>query len=662
MNQRFGKRHQLAALCLSLIVLSLQLFFSVRRESQTWDEANHIFAGYRSWTHADFGLNPEHPPLLKLLATAPLLPLQPKSPALEERFFKEDAFLRGKEFLYQNDADKILARTRATAAILTLLTALVVFFATREMFGTGAAFVALALLAFDPNLLAHGALITTDVGLACFMSLSVYLFYRFVKAPSVLRLIVTGVAVGLVLAVKQTGLLVLPILFLLSVCEIVFKRTLGRHALKLLGSLVIITLIGFLVLWSFYGFRYAARPDGLQLNPPLAEYVQGLKPYEAWPISTAAGFHLLPESYLYGLVDVKLTANYYTSYVLGKVYAHGVWFYFPVAFLIKSTVGVLALFLVSLFVIVTRRLNHGREILFLTVPVTFYLIVAMTVGMNIGVRHILVVYVFLYVLIGGAAWALMQKSRKWVYAVGVLLLAHAVSSLMAFPNYIPYANELWGGPSQTNKYLTDSNSDWGQQLKSVAQYLEQRGVKECWFVYFAAGVAEPSYYGIPCKPLPTLNTLWLNEQIEVPSSIDGPVLISASNLSGLEFGPGPLDPYGQFKSIQPTAVIDCGVFVFDGKFDMSLAAAISKVQKAQNLAAAKHLDQALQEAEAAIALAPDSINTQLALGDILLELGQPLQARARYERALELAKTIEPEFQVRSIPNIEEKLGAIKGQ
>lgn len=662
MYQRFGKRHQLAALCLSLIVLSLQLFFSVRRESQTWDEANHIFAGYRSWTHADFGLNPEHPPLLKLLATAPLLPLQPKSPVLEERFFKEDAFLRGKEFLYQNDADKILARTRTTAAILTLLTALVVFFATREMFGTGAAFVALALLAFDPNLLAHGALITTDVGLACFMSLSVYLFYRFVKAPSVLRLIVTGVAVGLVLAVKQTGLLVLPILFLLSVCEIVFKRTLGRHALKLLGSLVIITLIGFLVLWSFYGFRYAARPDGLQLNPPLAEYVQGLKPYEAWSISTAAGFHLLPESYLYGLVDVKLTANYYTSYVLGKVYAHGVWFYFPVAFLIKSTVGVLALFLVSLFVIVTRRLNHGREILFLTVPATFYLIVAMTVGMNIGVRHILVVYVFLYVLIGGAAWALMQKSRKWVYAVGVLLLAHAVSSLMAFPNYIPYANELWGGPSQTNKYLTDSNSDWGQQLKSVAQYLEQRGVKECWFVYFAAGVAEPSYYGIPCKPLPTLNTLWLNEQIEVPNSIDGPVLISASNLSGLEFGPGPLDPYGQFKSIQPTAVIDFGVFVFDGRFDMSLAAAISKVQKAQNLAAAKHLDQALQEAEAAIALAPDSINTQLALGDILLELGQPLQARARYERALELAKTIEPEFQVRSVPNIEEKLGAIKGQ
>jgi len=592
---------------------------------------------------------------VKLLATAPLLRSQPKVPVLEERFFKEDAFLRGKEFLYENDADQILARTRMAAATLTLLTAIVIFFGTREMFGTGAAFIALTLLAFDPNLLAHGALITTDVGLACFMFLSVYMFYRFLKSPSALRLIAAGASVGLVLAVKHTGLLILPILFLLALCHILTEK-IGRHALKTLGSLALIALIGWVVLWSFYRFRYDARPNGLQLNPPLAEYIKGLEPHEAWPIAAAARFHILPESYLYGLADVRLTANYYTSYVLGKVYAHGVWFYFPVAFLIKSTIGVLALLLLSLGIVVTHRLNLQREIVFLVVPVIFYLLVALTVGMNIGVRHILVVYVFLYVLIGGAAWALMRKSRKWAYAVGLLLLIHVASSVLAFPNYIAYANELWGGPSQTYKYLTDSNSDWGQQLKSVRQYLDGRGVKECWFVYFAAGVAEPSYYGIPCKPLPTINTLWLNEPIEVPESINGPVLISASNLSGVEFGPGPLDPYGQFKLLKPTAVIDHGVFVFDGKFDMSLAAAISKVQKARNFAAAKQLDQALQEAQAAVALAPDSIQTQLALGDILLELGQTQQARARFEKALELAKTIEPEFQIRSVPDIEQRL------
>jgi 4-amino-4-deoxy-L-arabinose transferase-like glycosyltransferase len=643
---------------LLLVVLSAQLFFSVRRESQTWDEGNHIFTGYRTWTNADFGLNPEHPPLVKLLTTAPLLWSKPKSPALENRFFKEDAFLRGKEFLYQNDPEKILARTRTAAATLTLLTALVVFFGTKEMFGTGAAFIALILLVFDPNLLAHGALITTDVGLACFMFLSVYMFYRFVKSPSASRLVVAGISVGLVLAVKHTGLLVLPILFLLTLCEMGIKRS-GRHAVKLVGSLLLVAVIGWVVLWSFYGFRYNARPGGLQLNPPLAECVNGLKPSEAWPISTAARLRILPESYLYGLADVRLTANYYTSYVLGKVYAHGVWFYFPVAFLIKSTVGVLALLLLTLGVVATRRLDRWREILFLVVPVIFYLLVAMTVGMNIGVRHILVVYVFLYVLIGGATWILVQKSRTWAYAVGIFLLVHAASSVAAFPNYIAYANEFWGGPSQTHKYLTDSNSDWGQQLKSVKQYLDRRGVKECWFVYFAAGVAEPGYYGIPCKPLPTITTLWLNELIDVPERINGPVLISASNLSGVEFGPGALDPYGQFKLLKPTAVIDRGVFVFDGTFEMPLASAISKAQKARNLAEAKQLDQALQEAQAAVALAPESIQTQLALGDILREMGQTQQARAIYEKVLGLAKTIEPEFQVRSLPEIEERLQSL---
>ena len=662
-NLRSGKHqhaYEIAALCFLLILLSLQLFFSVRRESQTWDEGNHIYTGYRTWTHGDYGLNPEHPPLAKLLATAPLLWSQPKSPTLEERFFKEDAFLRGKEFLYQNDPDKILARTRTAVATLTLLTALLVFLGTREMFGAGAAFIALTLLTFDPNLLAHGALITTDVGLACFMFLSVYMFYRFMKSPSPLRLIVAGLAVGLVLAVKHTGLLVLPILFLLTLCEIIFRQERGRHVLKLLGSLALVALIGWVVLWSFYTFRYEARPAGLQLNPPLAEYVKGLKPHEAWPVSTAARFHLLPESYIYGLVDVKLTANYYTSYLLGKVYAHNVWFYFPVAFLIKSTVGVLALFVLTLGVIAVRGLNYRREILFLLVPVIFYLIVALTVGMNIGVRHILVVYVFLYVLIGGATSALVRTNRKWAYVAGLLLLVHAASSVLAFPNYIPYSNELWGGPSQTHKYLTDSNSDWGQQLKSIKQYLDRRGVKECWFLYFAEGVAEPHYYGIPCKPLPTISTLWLNVPIDVPNSIDGPVLISASNLSSVEFGPGLLDPYGQFKTLKPTAVIDDGVFVFDGKFDVPLVAAISKVQKAQNLAQSKQLNQALQEARAAVALAPEAIQTQLALGDILLQTGDAPQARACYEKALTLAQTIEPEFQIRSVPSIEQRLQSVR--
>jgi len=658
---------EVAGVVCLLIILGLQLVLSVRRESQTWDEANHIFAGYMSWTHADFGLNPEHPPILKLLATAPLLSLPLKSPELQDRYFKEEAFLGGKDFLYKNDPDLILFRTRMAAAILTILLALLVFLASKEMFGTGAAFIALALLTFEPNLLAHGALVTTDAGFSCFLFATVYAFYRYVKAPSVWRLIIVGVSAGLVLAVKHTGIFVFPMLLLLAICEAVRHKIAakgitegttgsGRQVLKLTASLFVITVIAVIVLWSAYGFRYQARPNGMQLNPTLAEYVQGLKPHEARILSTLAQWHVLPESYLYGLADVRLTADFYTSYVLGEIYAHGVWFYFPLAFVIKSTLAFLALLLLSVAVIAIRRRNNSREILFLSIPPIFHLLVAVSGGMNIGVRHILPLYVFLAVLIGGAVWGLVGKNRKWAYAGLALLLFHAVSSLRAFPSYIAYANELWGGPSNTYKYLSDSNVDWGQQLKSTKQYLAQRGVQDCWFLYFAEGVAEPQYYGIQCKPLPTINTLWLNQQIEVPASIDGPVLISASNLTGVEFGPGSLNPYEQFKRLVPTAEIDRGVFVFDGRFEVPLASALSRVQKAQNLLTAKQVDQALAEAQAAVALAPDAVQSQLVLGDVLRAKGQTDEARSAYEKALVLAKTIEPEFQVRSIPGIEQKL------
>jgi hypothetical protein len=117
-------------------------------------------------TRGDFGPNPEHPPLVKQLAAIPLLPLQLKMPALENREFKHEAFLGGKDFIFRNDAETILFRARMAAALLTFLLAILVFLAGREMFGVEAAFIALTLLVFDPNVLAHGAVVGTDMGLS----------------------------------------------------------------------------------------------------------------------------------------------------------------------------------------------------------------------------------------------------------------------------------------------------------------------------------------------------------------------------------------------------------------------------------------------------------------------------------------------------------------
>ena len=141
-------------------------------------------------------------------------------PVLQDRMFKHEAFLGGKDFFFKNDANAMLFRARMAVTFFTLLLALLVFLAAQEMFGTVAGFIALGLLVFDPNLLAHGAVVGTDVGLSCFTFASVYAFYRYVKAPSPWRLIVVGIATGLALVCKHTGILVFPMLFLLAIWEV----------------------------------------------------------------------------------------------------------------------------------------------------------------------------------------------------------------------------------------------------------------------------------------------------------------------------------------------------------------------------------------------------------------------------------------------------------
>src|SRR5450755_72886 len=131
-----------------LAILVLQLALSIRLESITWDEDDHLYSGYMSWKTGDFGLNPEHPPMVKMLAALPILGMQLKVPALQRRNFKHEAFLGGKDFLFKNDADTMLFRARMMASSLTVLLAILVFLAAQEMFSTGAAFLALTLLVF----------------------------------------------------------------------------------------------------------------------------------------------------------------------------------------------------------------------------------------------------------------------------------------------------------------------------------------------------------------------------------------------------------------------------------------------------------------------------------------------------------------------------------
>ena len=306
--------------------------------------------------------------------------------------------------------------------------------------------------------------------------------------------------------------------------------------------------------------------------------------------------------------------------------------------------------------IASGRFQNRRELAFLLIPPLIYLAASMSGGMNIGIRHILPVYIFLAIVIAGATSVLVKSRRHWLYAVLLLLLFQAISVTRTFPNYIGYANEAFGGPKNVWRYVSDSSADWAQQLHAVKRYTDERNIHQCWFVYFGTGVIDYDYYKIPCKLLPTVESIWLGTLSDATPAIDGPVLISAVDLTGFEFGPPPLNPYEQLKNLTPVDVIDSSVFVYDGHFEIPLAAALAHAQKAGTFLAEKNLPEALQEAQQAVALAPNSAPANAVMGTVLDAFGRRAEARPYYESALQQALTIQPDFQRWLVPSLKQRL------
>ena len=654
-----------------ILIFWLQMLHAISSESLTWDEGDHIFAGYESLKTHDFGLNPEHPPMVKMIGALPLLPLDLKVPTVGHRFFKAEAYLGGRELLYRNSpangghysANMLIFRARLFASIFSLIAALLVFLGTTEMFSLTAGFIALILFCFEPNLLAHGAFVTTDMAAACTIFATIYAFWRWLKHPTPARLIVTGLVAGIALAAKHSTILLAPMLILIAAVALLLQHhraTTSREAtlqtpapritlLRMAGALAVITVVAAAILWAFYGFRYSARPPGLALSPTLADYVHPLAPLERHGILLFAHLHLLPESWLYGLADVRRVANGYPSFLLGRVYPHGTWFYFPVLFLIKPTLAMLALLALTLFAIARRWLAFTLELYCALIPPILYFLVSMGSHLNIGARHILPVFLFCCVIAGAGAAALIRaplakKSReRWTLAVLALLIFHVASAVHASPNFLTYANEAWGGPSKTYLYLSDSNADWAQQLIAVSAALREQHIDNCYFAYFATPVILPSDYGIPCKLLPTFDSYGTNTYLDTPSVITGTVLISAGDLNGFEFGSKVLNPYESFRTLQPNAIIQNGVLVYDGTYSIPLASALPYIDRSTDALKAHSIPEALAQAQHAEQIAPGDVQPEFALGDALAASGRTGEARAAFLRASPKIETMEPE-------------------
>jgi hypothetical protein len=644
--------------CLLIGIYALELFFSIRQQSQTVDESVHIFSGYQYWKHRDFGANPEHPPLVKLVATLPLLELKLKPTKILTGPTKSVHTEKAIPFLYDNSwpGETILSRARKICILFPLILAVLLFLCCFEMFGQRVALLGLVLLVFEPNILANGPLVTTDLAATCFIFASIYSFYRYVKNPGWIRLCVCGLSVTLAFASKHSSLILVPILVLLAASEWPAWRkaessSIRKQIIRLAVALAIIFAVAIVGLWAFYSFRFAARPDGFELSPSLAALSATLgSKMSAELIADLSRMGVLPESFLWGLADVLVgVVGGRVTFLLGQVYSDGKWFFFPLVFLMKSTLPFLA-FLVAVPLVV-RKIAARREMVFMILPPLVYFAFSMFSGLNLGVRHILPIFPFLIVLAALSAQCLGSRSRFASAAILVLVLSHIGSSLRAYPNYLTYSNEVVGGPRNTYRVLSNSDADWGQGLIQTSKYLSSHKITDCWFSY-RMPLIDVAKYHIPCRSLPTgLGYRYAAAFPVPPKVINGTVLVSANEAAGQSWGPGELNPYRQFFDRKPDDIVADSILVFHGSFDISLATAAAHSIRSRRFLSRNDFGEAFGEAQVAVQLAPDSAEMNAVLCQAMLKAGEP-GADQVCRSALAIARRVYPDYQLKWMPGI----------
>lgn len=639
---------------------AFQLVFHAVRTSPTIDEPVHILAGYQHWQCKDFGINPEHPPMLKLLATLPLQFRELKSPPWEcgsKLTSKPESFAFGNDFLVENGVDSVVIPSRIFASILSLLMAGVVFLAAWQMFGKWEALTALALVVFEPNFIAHGAVVTTDMALTLTALAFVFTLYRYGQNTNWKRFLAVGIAFGFLLAAKHSAVILLPIFLLLFIADAFFfaseKKTLLKIILSQTGKFALFFLIGLLILWAFYGFQPLSIPSANSETISVADYIKEngrpemIQSTSAKIVNVISRTKIFPESYVYGLADIVATGSR-NAVIFDKAYPTGQWFYFPIAFLVKSSIPLLLLLPIG-FVATFFLREKRRELMFLLIPPIWFLGVAMSSGINLGVRHILPIYPFFFIIAAVGAITLYRKFSAFRYVLLLLLVYHAFTAYRTAPYNIAFANDFWGGVNNTHKVFADGNADWGQNLKFVNEYLTERNIKDCWFV----GMGNTTLKGAmqPCHVMTDTFRWWFNNTIDeaVPTVIEGTVLVSSRDLP-----PRTSDEYVPIAKNEPIAQIGGGVFVYQGRFEIPLAAALSRVRRSAQFLGLKQIEEALNEAKQAVEIAPEDPRTHLALGLAMVKNGQKPEARQAFEKVLETSnKPIFRNEEVRAKQEIE---------
>ncbi|HSD30216.1 MAG TPA: glycosyltransferase family 39 protein [Vicinamibacteria bacterium] len=555
---------------------------SLRQSAATYDEGAHLPAGYTYLVTGDHRLNPEHPPLVKLLAAAPLLLIGHVTFDVgDEAWATGRQWQLGRRFLYRwNDADRLLLWGRLPMVLLGAALCAAVVLYTRARFGVPAALLAGLLAVLSPELLAHGRLVTTDLAMALFYFLTVAAFEALWRRVTWARLWLASAALAAAVASKFSAPVLVPVLAALAIVAVRAREpmtvALGREERTVAAgrarvgpvvlSLAAALLVAWIGLWASYGFTrpISSDPDvrALLLSSTLRDDGGTLVADAAL---LAERWGLLPEAYVRGFLFTYRHAEARPTFLLGRISDHGFPHFFLVTFALKTPVPLLLLLALAPFL--ARDGAGWRSAAFLWIPVAGYVLLTQARALNIGHRHLLPLYPFLFVAAGraaeGASRAWARRSRVPGMALVALAAWYAVGTLRVHPHYLAYFNEIAGGPARGYHCLVDSSLDWGQDLKGLAAWLHAQGIGRVKLSYF--GSADPAYYGIDAEMLPSTTS---PRPARVTREVrPGDVLaVSATNLQGVYLDPADRVLMSRIRQLSPLGQVGHSIFVFRSDF------------------------------------------------------------------------------------------------
>ena len=413
-----------------ILIASLRIVATYKVLSHTTDEPAHLAAGLEWIENGTYTYEDQHPPLARVTGAIGLW-LTGAKQTHNPDMYMEGFLLLGQQHRYT----RALFFSRLMMLPFFWIASAVVYLWTRRIADEYAALAATFLFTTTPTVLAHAGLATTDMALTAFTGAAALASLIWAEKPGWKTSLIFGTLTGLAIASKFSSLVFLPAAWLLM-----YLLPGQKNIKRPLRWVPVSTITAAFVIWAVY--RFEVGPVAfLHMSVPAPKFFTGVQSVIA---HNQAG-HL--------------------AYLLGKTSTTGFWYYYPIVTAVKTPLATLVL-LVCAIAIAARKL---------ALPLAFIagvFAVGLFSHINIGVRHILPIYLG-FAICGGVALATLARSARKpvIAAAAVLALWQFTTGAIVHPDYLAYTNEFAG--SHPENILADSDLDWEQGTRALEERLVQ---------------------------------------------------------------------------------------------------------------------------------------------------------------------------------------------